>query len=428
MHLAAHFPGVNHTTVWSDPASGSHIDFASFARLAQTAERAKFDFFFLAEGMRLREHAGRLHDLDVVGRPDAFTILSAIAAVTERLGLVATITTTYSEPYEVARELATLDHLSGGRAGWNLVTSADPFTGANFRRGAYLPYADRYERGTEHLETARALWDEPGPFARHGRQVELEGSFDIPRMPQGRPVVIQAGDSDDGREFAARHADGIFTGQAGLELGRPFFADVKRRLARYGRRPDDIKILPGTTFVLGDTDADARDQARHVALQQISGPTAMVFLEQLWNRDLSAYDPDGPLPAVDPDVAADLRNQGSTQSRAYPDRIATANEWRAIAERDGLSIRELMIRLRSRHTFVGSARTIADAMTECVEQEACDGFILVPHITPGGLDRFADEVVPLLQERGIFRADYEGPTLRDHLGLAHPAPGAAAAA
>ena len=311
IHLAAHFPGVNNTTVWSDPASGSHIDFASFVHLAQTAERAKFDFFFLAEGLSLREHAGHVHDLDVVGRPESFTILAALAAVTERIGLMATLTATYHEPYELARALGTLDHLSDGRAGWNLVTSTDALTGRNFSRGGYLDYGDRYVRGRELLESATQLWHswapgdlvadpasgrflarpDAGAFAFHGEQVDIEGRFTLPRSPQGRPVVIQAGDSDDGREFAAEHADGIFTRHGGLEDGRAFYADVKSRMQAYGREPDELLILPGVTFVLGDTDEDAREQAEIVRRQQVSGPTAMVFLEQLWNRDLSELRP-----------------------------------------------------------------------------------------------------------------------------------------
>ena len=207
IHLAAHFPGVNNTTVWSDPAAGSHIDFSSFEQLARTAERAKFDFFFLAEGLRMREHAGRLHELDVAGRPDSLAILASLAAVTERIGLMATITTTYHEPYELARQLGTLDHLSDGRAGWNLVTSSDPFTGANFRRGGYLPYDRRYERGEQFVESVQLLWDawaENGSrFAYDGSQVQIAGEFPLPPLPQGRPAMIQAGDSDAGREFAA---------------------------------------------------------------------------------------------------------------------------------------------------------------------------------------------------------------------------------
>jgi alkanesulfonate monooxygenase SsuD/methylene tetrahydromethanopterin reductase-like flavin-dependent oxidoreductase (luciferase family) len=404
IHLAAHFPGVNNTTIWTDPRSGSNIDFASFQHLARTAERAKFDFFFLAEGLRMREHDGRLHDLDVAGRPDGFTILAALAAVTERLGLMATITTTYHEADELARALGTLDVLSDGRAGWNLVTSSDAFTGANFRRGPYLAYDDRYARGTEVLDGAQAAWATwPGG------------------LPQGRPVMIQAGDSDEGREFAAARADGIFTRHGSLEAGQAFFADVKGRLARYGRAPEELLILPGATFVLADTDADAVQLEHEVRRQQVTGPAAIVFLEQLWNRDLSAYDPEAPLPDVDPDVETEARSQGSAQARMLNrDAVAIAAQWRERAQAGNLSIRELVIEMTNRQTFVGSAATIAAEIDAYVQADACDGFILVPSLTPTGLDRFADEVVPLLQERGSFRTDYAGETLRDHLGLRVP--------
>jgi FMN-dependent oxidoreductase (nitrilotriacetate monooxygenase family) len=433
IHLAAHFPGVNNTTVWSDPQAGSHIDFASFEHLARTAERAKFDFFFLAEGLRMREHAGRLHELDVAGRPDSLAVLSALAAVTERLGLMATITTTYHEPYELARQLASLDHLSGGRAGWNLVTSSDAFTGSNFRRGAYLGYDQRYERGEQFVTGVNALWDSwlpdngnatghrPGDFALSGSQVQLAGEFTVPRSPQGHPVMLQAGDSDAGREFAAEHADGIFTRHGKLEDGLRFYADVKDRLPRYGRAPDDLVIMPGATFVIGDTDAEALDIAHDVRRAQVSGPHAIMFLEQLWNRDLSGYDPDGPLPEIEPDVESEARAQGSAQARTLQrEALETAARWRRRAEAGRLSIRELVIEMTARQSFVGSPETIAATLNAYVQAEACDGFILIPHITPGGLDRFADEVVPLLQERGTFRSDYAGMTLRDHLSVKPP--------
>jgi FMN-dependent oxidoreductase (nitrilotriacetate monooxygenase family) len=423
IHLAAHFPGVNNTTVWSDPAAGSHIDFSSFEQLARTAEQAKFDFFFLAEGLRMREHAGRLHELDVAGRPDSLAILASLAAVTERIGLMATITTTYHEPYELARQLGTLDHLSDGRAGWNLVTSSDPFTGANFRRGGYLPYDRRYERGEQFVESVQLLWDawarHGSRFAYDGSQVRIAGDFPLPPLPQGRPAMIQAGDSDDGREFAARHADGIFSRHGKLEEGQRFYADVKGRLARYGRAPHELVILPGTTFILGDTDAEAHEIADEVRQAQVSGRHAIMFLEQLWNRDLSAYDPDGPLPEVDPDLKSEVRAEGSAQARTLQrEAIETAARWRARAEAGNLSIRELVIEMTGRQSFIGSPQTVAEAIDAHVQAGACDGFILIPHVTPGGLDRFATEVVPLLQERGVFRTDYEGPTLRDHLGLA----------
>ncbi|SFL86678.1 NtaA/DmoA family FMN-dependent monooxygenase [Geodermatophilus ruber] len=432
IHLGAHFPGVNNTTVWADPRSGSQVEFASFEHLARTAEDARFDFFFLAEGLRLREHKEQVYDLDVVGRPDTLPVLAALAAVTERLGLVGTINTTFNEPYEVARQWGTLDLLSGGRAAWNLVTSSDPFHGANFRRGGFLPHAERYSRAAELVQVARQLWDSwdidavaggetflrPGavrPFAHTGPQFDVRGTFGTPRGPQGHPVLFQAGDSTEGREFAARDADVVFTAHSTVEAGQAFYADVKGRLAAHGRRREDLKILPAVTVVLGDTEAEARDRARHIREQQVSGPTAIAFLEQVWGRDLTAYDPDGPLPADDPD--ADNVSITRGRVRHHRDPAALARQWRELAEAHGWSIRELVIQVGDRGGLVGTAESVAQQIDDAAQADACDGYILVPHLTPAGLDEFAARVVPLLQDRGSFRTDYTGPTLRDHLGL-----------
>ncbi|GAA0471501.1 nitrilotriacetate monooxygenase component A [Paractinoplanes deccanensis] len=440
IHLAAHFPGVNNTTVWSDPEAGSHIEFASFVKLAQTAERAKFDFFFLAEGLRLREQGGKIYDLDVVGRPDTFTVLAALAAVTTHLGLAGTINSTFNEPYEVARQFASLDHLSAGRAAWNVVTSWDAFTGENFRRGGFLAEKDRYSRATQFLDTAKELFASwpadavaaspsegvflrdasAGTFAHRDDHFDIAGRFNVPRSPQGRPVILQAGDSDAGREFAAATADAIFSRHGTLAEGQAFYADVKGRLAKYGRERDELLVLPAATFVLGDTEDEAQERARIVRRQQVSGATAIKFLEQLWNRDLSAYDPDGPLPEIDPDVSDDHIARGRASVRMHRDPIAVANEWRARAEAEKLSIRELIIEVTGRQSFIGTPSSVAASVNELVQADASDGFILVPHVTPGGLDEFADRVVPLLQERGVFRTEYAGPTLRDHLGLKAP--------
>ncbi|WP_449351912.1 NtaA/DmoA family FMN-dependent monooxygenase [Streptomyces shaanxiensis] len=440
IHLAAHFPGVNNTTVWSDPEAGSHIEFSSFAHFARTAERAKFDFLFLAEGLRLREQGGKIYDLDVVGRPDTFTILAALAAVTEHLGLTGTINSTFNEPYEVARQFASLDHLSGGRSAWNVVTSWDAFTGENFRRGGFLPQEERYSRAKEFLATTQELFDswqgdeiladqasgvflrdaKAGSFVHTGQHFDIHGQFNVPRSPQGRPVVFQAGDSEEGREFAASSADAIFSRYATLKEGQAFYTDVKNRLARYGRRHDQLLILPAASFALADTDAEAEELARIVRRQQVSGATAIRHLEFVWNRDLSAYDPEGPLPDIDPDVSDNHISKGRAQVRMYRDPLATAREWRELAEANKWSIRDLVINTGNRQNFIGSPQTIARTINEYVQADASDGFILVPHITPTGLDAFADQVVPLLQEQGVFRTDYEGPTLRHHLGLAHP--------
>ncbi|QOV35537.1 NtaA/DmoA family FMN-dependent monooxygenase [Streptomyces ferrugineus] len=425
IHLAAHFPGVNNTTVWSDPDSGSQIDFSSFRHLARTAERGRFDFLFLAEGLRLRERKGLIHDLDVVGRPESLTVLNALAAVTEHLGLAATVNATFNEPYELARRFASLDHLSGGRAAWNVVTTSDAFTGANFRRGGYLDRADRYHRAAEFVEVARALWNSWRPggaprTVRHtGPQFDITARPTLPHSPQLHPVLIQAGDSDEGREFAARTADVVFSRHGTLEPGRAFHTDVKRRLARYGRTPDELKIMPGVTFVLGDTDAEAQERATHIRRQQVSPQTAIAFLENVWGRDLSAYDPDGPVPDIDPVPDSDV-----VQGWAHAgDRFGVAARWRALAEEKKLSIRELAIEQTARQSFIGTPASVAAALDEYVQTDAADGFILVPHLTPGGLDEFVDRVVPLLQERGVFRTEYEGTTLRHHLQLPTPHPG-----
>ncbi|WP_097986104.1 MULTISPECIES: NtaA/DmoA family FMN-dependent monooxygenase [unclassified Streptomyces] len=422
MHLAAHFPGVNNTTVWADPRSRSQIDFSSFEQLARTAERGKFDFFFLAEGLRLREHNGRIHDLDVVGRPESLTVLNALAAVTERLGLAATVNATFNEPYELARRIATLDHLSGGRAAWNVVTSSDAFTGENFRRGGYLDRADRYTRAAEFVATTRELWDSwtpdgvSRPFAHEGPQFTVSGEFTVPRSPQGHPVVIQAGDSSEGREFAASAADIIFTRHGTLEAGRDFYADVKGRLAAYGREADSLKIMPGVTVVVGDNDAEAQEKAAEIRRQQVSPQNAILAAEQIWGTDLSAYDPDGPLPDIDPVPDSEI-----TQGRVrHGDPFAVVARWRALAEAKGLTLRGTVIETTTRQSFIGSPGTVAAELTAFVDQRAADGFILVPHLTPGGLDDVVDRVVPLLQESGAFRSEYTGSTLRSHLGLPEP--------
>ncbi|MCM2390265.1 NtaA/DmoA family FMN-dependent monooxygenase [Streptomyces albipurpureus] len=422
LHLAAHFPGAGGPAAWSDSPVSSQIDFASFEHLARTAERGLFDFFFLAEGLRLREHKGLVHDLDVAGRPESITLLNALAAVTDRLGLAATVNVSFNEPYELARRLSSLDHLSSGRAGWNVVTSSDAFTGENFRRGGCPDRVDRYTRAAEFIATARELWDswtpdgQPRPIFRSGQHFAVQGEFTVPRSPQGHPVVIQSGDSDEGREFAAAFADVAFTRHGTLDAGRAFYADVKARLAAYGRQPSDLKIMPGVTFVLGASDAEARERAAAIRHEQISPERALLVLEQVWGRDLSSYDPDGPLPEIDPEPDV-LLTQGLTQTG---DPLETAARWRELSRAKGLSIRQTVIEATTGQSFVGTARSIASAMADFVSQGAADGFLLVPHLTPGDLDEFVDEVVPLLQERGVFRTCYSGTTLRAHLGLAQP--------
>ncbi|QLD11842.1 NtaA/DmoA family FMN-dependent monooxygenase [Microbacterium oleivorans] len=433
IHLAAHFPGVNSTTVWTDPASGSQIDFAAFEYFARTAERGLFDYVFLAEGLRLREHKGRVHELDVLGRPNTLAVLAALTAVTDHVGLVGTLSTTFNEPYELARQLASLDHLSGGRAGWNAVTSSDAFHGANFRRGGFLAHADRYERAKEFAALSKKLWDSwdegealPRRIRHSGPQFDVDARFDVPRSPQGRPVIVQAGDSADGRDFGAEHAEVIFSLHQDFDAARVFYDDVKGRLAAWGREEDSLKILPGATFVIGDTAAEAHERSREIALQQVRPEQALTYLEQVWGRDLSGYDPDGPLPDVEPDTGAETARGWANRHAAVQARIASLRE---LSEAEGLSVRELVIRLTAKHTFVGTPEFIAGEIDRYVQERATDGFTVVGHLTPHGLDEFATRVVPLLQERGSYRDSYdEGATLRDLLGLPAAVPAGAAVA
>ncbi|MFZ4894351.1 NtaA/DmoA family FMN-dependent monooxygenase [Plantibacter sp. Mn2098] len=436
VHLAAHFPGVNNTTLWSDPTSESQIAFSSFRHFAQNAERGLFDYLFLAEGLRVREHKGRVYEADVAGRPNTLAILASIAAVTKHIGLVGTLSTTFNEPVELARQLATADLLSGGRIGWNVVTTSDAFHGANFRRGAFLDRDDRYRRAAEFLDVSKRLWDSWAPDAVvadkaagrfiapgsvrevdfHGEHFDVTGGFGVPRSPQRYPVIVQAGDSADGRDFAAEHADVVFSLHSEFADAQSFYAEVKGRLPAAGRSEDSLKILPGIGFALGDTRAEAEDRAREIALAQTSGATAIAFLERVWGRDLTSYDPDGPLPDIDPDLAGAGITQGRANSVADPK--ATADAWRARAEAEKLSIRQLVIALSDRHGLVGTPGQVADEINRYVQERASDGFVIVGHTNPYGLDEFVDRVIPELQERGVYRSAYDdGEPLRSVLGV-----------
>ena len=434
IHLAAHFPGVNNTTVWSDPESGSQIEFDSFVHLAQTAERGLFDFFFLAEGLRLREHRGRIHDLDVVGRPDTFTVLAALAGVTDRLGLTGTINTTFNEPFEVARQFATLDHLSDGRAGWNIVTSSDAFTGENFRRGGFLDHSDRYKRAEEFVTVAREFWDSWAPDAvladrENGiyvdpdriRSVEHNGAqFDVRGVAYAAAGTAGPSGAAAGRRLRRRSGVPGQVRRRGVHPALVLGGGPGATTPTSSPKPRRTAEIPtGSRCFRQRRSCSATPPRRRPTghgtsgLQQVSPQTAIAMLEQVWQRDLSDYDPDGPLPDVEP---AD--DPTVTQGRVrHGDPKAVAAAWRERAQAENLSIRELVIAVTSRQQFVGTPAEVADEIDLHVQSDACDGFILVPHLTPHGLDEFVDRVVPLLQERGSFRTEYAGHTLRDHLGL-----------
>ncbi|GAB2606446.1 LLM class flavin-dependent oxidoreductase [Kocuria himachalensis] len=442
LQFGVFFQGVNSGTIWKLPESGSQTDFESFRRIAQTAERGLFAAFFLGEGLRLREHLGRPHELDVAGRPDAQTMLASLAAVTEGIGLVATQNTTYNDPADLARRLASLDLLSGGRAAWNVVTTDNAWTGANFRRGGYLDHADRYTHAEAFVETAKRIWsswdenaiaataDAPA-WARprsvrrvehHGANYEVDVVPGLPPSAQHRPVLFQAGDSPAGRDFAARQTDVIFSGHPRLDDALEFRRDIVERTLRAGRPANDVQIMPASEFILAATDQEAREKKAWVRSLQIGPQQAMAYLEQFWGTDLSAYDPDGPLPEIDPVVEESDVTRGTAFMGIKARQLA--EQWRAEAREKGQSIREFVTARSARFdsSFVGSYTAVADTLAEYARTGAVDGFNISPWLIPTGLDDIVNHLVPELQERGVYPTQYRGTTLRDHLGLRTPAP------
>ncbi|MGW1593929.1 NtaA/DmoA family FMN-dependent monooxygenase [Streptomyces sp. NPDC002343] len=393
--------GVGTGALWTGAGAGSRVAFASFERLAGAAERGLFDFLLLDEEPPLPEHRGRPHELDPVGGPEPVAVLAALAGVTTRLGLAATVDAAAAEPYDLARRLATLDHVSEGRAGWRVAA------GAGHRFGGP---PDPYGRAAELVLAARRLWDSwspggaPRPFVHRGRHFDIAGEFGLPRSPQGHPVVIRSGESERARELAAASADVLLVRHAPPGPARARYADVKRRLAAYGRDPGDLKVMSRITVVLGDTAGAAQERAAGIRRQLIGPRHALYAVERIWGTDLSGYDPDGPLPRSEP-RARDRRTR------------ALAARWRALAEEKGLSLRETVIEASGRQSFVGTPGTVAADLHRYAEEGAADGFLLVPQLPAGGLEEFVDRVVPLLQERSAFRTEYRGRTLRSHLGV-----------
>ncbi|MFD0364831.1 NtaA/DmoA family FMN-dependent monooxygenase [Nocardia sp. GCM10030253] len=439
VHFGVFFQGVNHSTIWSDPTSGSQIDFETFRRTIGTAERGLFDAFFLGEGLRLREQNGKILDLDIAGRPDAIAQLAALAGITRHIGLVATQNTTYNEPADLARRLSGLDLVSGGRAGWNAVTTDNAWTGENFRRGGFLDHAQRYERAGEFIRIARELWDawgdnaiaatrnsaswlEPGAVrtvARDNEHFQVSITPTLPRSAQGHPVIFQAGDSPAGRDFAAANADVIFSRHGThFDAALAFADDIRARLRAAGRPDDDIKILPGTQIVLAEKDSEVEEKARWVLESQFTGQTALSLVGQVWGRDLSDLDPDGPLPADDPAPTVISGARGAQRDGQDP--VAIARQWRALAEAKNLSLRQVAIETSQRSGFAGTPSQVADELTRWVRHGATHGFNISPYLVPTGLDEIVDWLVPELQERGSYRTEYTGTTLRHHLGLRPP--------
>jgi alkanesulfonate monooxygenase SsuD/methylene tetrahydromethanopterin reductase-like flavin-dependent oxidoreductase (luciferase family) len=433
VHLGVFFTGVGPQLIWADPSAASHTAIETFTEVVQLLERGLFDAFFLGEGLRVRENRGKVFDLDVSGRPDAITQLAALAAVTERIGLVATQNATYNYPADLARRLASLDLISGGRAGWNIVTTDNAWTGENFRHGGWLPHERRYERATQFVEAAKELWaggpSGPGAPAAtvevHTGLVDFRATPTVPPSPQGRPVLFQSGDSDGGRELAAQHADVVFSRHREYQEALTYAQDLRTRLARHGRSPDSVRILPGASVVVGDTPAEAEEKARWVRGEQVNGPRALAYLEQYWGTDLSAYDPDGPLPDIEPTEDELDPSRGTIAIERRSGKLELIQSWRDLAAERGLSIRQLVLEVSGGHaSFVGTPGQIADTWAHYVRTRAADGFNITPHLLPSSLADIVGKVVPALQERGVYRTGYTGTTLREHLDLPATSPAA----
>ena len=419
----------HHEASWRLPESDPFVlnDVDHFIALARTAERGRMDSVFFADSPALWNDVGRRPS----GPLEPTVLLAAMAVATERIGLIATASTTYNDPYNLARRFASLDHLSHGRAGWNIVTTATLDAAQNFGLTELPPHAGRYERATEFVDVCQQLWDswddnaaigdkESGvwgdndrvhPIDHVGTHFRVRGPLNTSRPPQGHPVLVQAGSSESGRGFAARYAEAIFTAQQTLSDAQAFYADMKRRVAANGRDPAEVKVLPGVVPVLGSTEAEAL--ALEAELDRLIRPEYAV--RQL-AKTLRVDPEDLPL---DRELPADLPDEDEIEGAKS--RYTLTVE---LARRERLTVRQLIGRLgggRGHRTFSGTPEQVADTIADWFDNGAADGFNIMPAALPSGLDAFVDHVVPLLQRRGLFRTDYTGATLRDHYGLPRPA-------
>jgi alkanesulfonate monooxygenase len=421
-------PASIHTGAWRYPGAypDANFNIAHLRRFAQTLERAKFDAFFMADHMAvLNMPLDALKRSHTVTSFEPFTLLSALSQVTERIGLVATGSTTFDAPYHIARRFASLDHLSGGRAGWNIVTTSNPDAALNFGLDEHVEHDERYRRAREFYDVVTGLWDSwaDDAFVRNvdegiyfdpakmhvldhkGEHLSVRGPLNIARPIQGWPVIVQAGASEAGRQLAAETAEAVFTAQSDLAAGRQFYADVKGRMPKLGRSPDHMKILPACLVVVGDTVEEAR--AKRAKLDSlVHYANAIGSLSIALGHDASKLDPDRPLPEI-PETNASKSGRQRTID---------------LARRENLTVRQLAQRLGGYAglAMVGTPATIADEMEAWFDGGGCDGFTVMFPYLPAGLDDFVNRVVPELQRRGLFRREYEGATLRENLGLPRP--------
>ncbi|MFG2196044.1 LLM class flavin-dependent oxidoreductase [Streptomyces sp. NPDC048639] len=434
MKLGAFLPAPgHHVAAWRHPEArpDGGLDFDHYRSVVQTAERGKFDMIFLSDGAGIRTHYRDADELSRQGRMVHFeplTLLSALAVHTTHIGLTATASTTYNEPFHIARKFASLDHLSGGRSGWNVVTSVTDAEARNFNLDQQPDHATRYHRAREFMDVVTGLWDsweddaflhdqKSGRFfdpeklhilGHRGEHFQVRGPLNVARPPQGHPVIVQAGSSPDGQDFAARWAEVVFTAQQTLDQAQTYYRGMREQAAAHGRNPDDVKILPGVFLMAGRTRAEAED--KYAELQDLVDPVVGLGLLTglLGDVDISHLPLDGPLPELPP-------TEGSTsrQQLVYEQ-----------ARRQGLTIRQLYLSVaggRGHRFLLGTPETIADELEDWFHNEAADGFNIMPSHLPGGLDDIVDLVVPELQRRGLMRTAYEGTTLRENLGLPRPA-------
>ncbi|QYB02369.1 LLM class flavin-dependent oxidoreductase [Rhodococcus sp. USK10] len=425
-HLNAFLMGVgHHEAAWRHPRTEAHrvLDVAHFQELGRIAERGKLDSVFFADGLAVGPRIK--HNTQAIFEP--VTLLSAIAVATEHVGLIATASTSYSDPYTLARKFTSLDHISSGRAGWNIVTSAGADEAANFGVDGIPAHGGRYERAEEFVDVTLALWDswedgavvldpETGVFADPGKvhtidhdgpRFRIKGPLNSPRSAQGRPLLVQAGSSESGKEFAARYAEAVFTAQRTLEQGQEFYRDLKARVVKHGRNAGDLKVLPGIVPFIADTEEEAK------ALEQsftdlISPEYSLRQLSTMLGVDLTKHSLDAPLPPLPP---LDEIQGNKSRYQLVKDLAADGS----------LTVRQLIGLLgggRGHRTFAGTPEQVADELQTWFEQGAADGFNIMPPYLPGGLDDFVDRVVPILQQRGLFRTEYTATTLRGHYGLA----------
>jgi len=432
MHLGAfvHETG-QHVAAWRHPDAHYHsgVRFQDMVEVAQLAERGRMDFLFLADSAAV--------DLD--GSPDArgrmgkvvkfepMTILAALAAVTKHLGFVATSTTTFNEPYTLARQFASLDMISGGRSGWNLVTSNNEQDALNYSRDQHMAHGDRYERAIEFAEVVQGLWDswDDDAFIRDkdsgvfydvtkmhvlnhkGKHFQVRGPLNVAPSPQGRPVLVQAGASGTGRDVAARLAEIVFTAQTTFEQAKIFYADVMERLPRFGRTPDDVKVMPGFYPVVAPTASEAQEKFDYLQ-SLIQVPVGISVLEHtIGVHDLDKLPLDGPVPEM-PDTNGPLSRQRLLLEQAKRDKLTF---WQLCLANAGP---------RGHVLSIGTPSQVADEMEHWFKDGAADGFNVMPAYLPGSLKDFVDLVIPELQRRGLFRKEYEGMTLRENLGLPKP--------